>query len=133
MKLIFFAIVSALLIQSCGKIESDTKLLETKTFTFAATIDPSTLVQQQPGITISHSTSTLSSTYTIANSGDVSAFDSVLDSGEQKTFNDLDVFTYFLIATPACPEYFEYGSKKYNNGILSITANHFRVTSTLSN
>ncbi len=138
MRLAFYLIIASILFQSCSSdssSDSNTTLLETRTFTFTAAIDPSTLTQQQ-SIIISHVSSTLNtSTFiytdpiTISTSTELDALNSTVVNDEQQyivqTFADLGSYTYFLIPAPYCPEYLEYAGSSYNNGHLSITVNHF--------
>jgi hypothetical protein len=56
----------------------------------------------------------------------LASFNLALGAAEQPvTLSNVDTFTYFLIQEPGCPEFFEYAGSNYDNGVLSITLNHF--------
>jgi hypothetical protein len=128
MRIALFLIAASILFQSCDSATADNRrFIESRSFSFTAAIDPSTLTQQQQIVNIySSATATRDSTYTISTSSELNAFNATLGAGEQPvTLDNLDTYTYFLVQEPACPESYVYTGNSYNNGVLVITADFF--------
>ncbi len=125
-----YLIIIAFLTAGCGSgggadnDETD-RLIGSRNFVFNAAIDPATLTQEDSFRIMNTLIAKRDETYAIEDEIDLDAFNQTLNANDQVSLNDLDVYTYFFIRDPDCPEYFDYSDHSYNNSVLTITLDHF--------
>ena len=131
--MLLFIIVAAMLIQSCDASNSpvsatnpDASFLSTQAFTFTASVDPTTLTKDQGISYFGRHSPSMQNRYIISNPDELNSFNQTF--GLNVLLSDLDSYTYFFFLGPFCPEYFEYAGNSYDNGIMTIVMNHFRVS-----
>ncbi len=126
-KAIYFFIIFLLLsVFSCS--DSDVvydEFLGSRNFTFNTVIVPTTLTQEDSFRINNTLIGQRAETYVIENDIDLDAFNQTLDINDKVSLNDLDVYTYFFIRDPDCPEYYDYSDHSYSNNVLTITFDHF--------
>jgi len=126
-KTIYFFIIFLLLTAfSCSDSDdANDEFLGSRNFTFNTIIDPTTLTQEDSFRINNTLIGQRDETYAIENEIDLNAFNQTLDIKDQVSLYDLDVYTYFFIRDPDCPEYYDYSDHSYSNNVLTITFDHF--------
>jgi hypothetical protein len=123
----FFIFFLLLTVYSCSDSDgASDQFLGSKDFTFNAAIDPTTLTQEDNFRIHDPNIAPRDETYAIESQADLDAFNQTVDANDQVSLDDLDVYTYFFIRDPDCPEYYDYSDHSYSNNILIITIGHFR-------
>lgn len=135
MRLAFFLLITAVLLQSCGSGDTTPASSSnpggiyraTKSYSFAARVNPATLTREQ-SIVLDASTPRRPDTYTISTTEDLDALNQSLPLAELSgkiSFEDLGTHTYFLIRSPDCPAYAEFSHQEYGHETLAIVLNTF--------
>ena len=103
------------------------RFISTETFSFGAIIDSAPLVQEQQ-FSLYHSLGyARDRTYAISTQQELDAFNQTIAPEERVSLANLEVYTYFFVRAPDCPEYLEYAGDSYDGGILTMTLSRFTV------
>ncbi len=124
-----YSIIILLFFALCGCSDSDDandEFLGSRDFTFNTVIDPATIIQEDSFIIYDTEIAARDEAYIIESELDLDTFNQTLNANEQASLDDLDIYTYFFIRGPDCPEYFDYSDHSYSNNELTIILDHFR-------
>jgi hypothetical protein len=105
------------------------KFVSSKRISFQTKIDAETLTQEQ-GFSLSGSFDSRqrrATAYIISTQEELNAFNQTVSLHERVILDNLQIYTYFFMRAPSCPEFFEYVSHSYEEGTLTIVLNHFTV------
>ena len=131
MRLALIVLAFAALATACGSDddESSRVLVGSDDLEFTTTINIDLPLTQEDSISLYESVSLQhDDQYIVENSDDLSAINDTLTDSEKLSFTDLDVSSYFLIKDFNCPDYYEFSKAVYDDDLLTITLDHYRIT-----
>lgn len=110
---------------NCSDNENADEFLGVRSFTFNSVVDSSTLIQEDSFRIMNTLIAQRNETYKIESDIDLEVFNQTLIENDHVLLDDLNVYTYFFIRDPDCPEYFDYSNHRYSNNVLTISFYHF--------